>query len=107
MLQGCGSFEAVLTGITLLPTQPHRLVLLLLSMSWHVQVIALLQLPVTQVVGELVGLLLCGVLMAYYIKRCIATKDPGEEWPGPKAPPAGMALAAFLCANLFIQSLQA
>jgi hypothetical protein len=74
--------------------------------SLHLQIVAVLQLPALQTLAELIGLLLSGSLMAYYIRRCIATKDPGEEWPGPKAPPAGMALVAFFCVNIFIQSLR-
>ena len=71
------------------------------------QACALLQLPATQLPGELVGVLISGALMAYYIRRSIDTKDPGEDWPGPKASPAGMALVAFFSLNIFIQSLRA
>lgn len=71
------------------------------------QITAALQLPATQVVAEIVGLLGSGALLAYFIKRSIDVEDPGADWPGPKAPPAGMALVAFFALNIFIQSLRA
>lgn len=66
-----------------------------------------MQLQELQLPGEVVGLVLSGALMYYYVRRSIDTKDPGEDWPGPKAPPAGMALVAFFSLNIFIQSLRA
>jgi hypothetical protein len=71
-----------------------------------IQVVALLQAPVTQPVGEIVGLLDTGLLLAYYVKRALDTPDT-SDWPGPKAPVAGMALAAFFALNVCLQGLRA
>lgn len=71
------------------------------------QVTALLQVEFLQIPVEIVGLLGSGALLAYFIKRSRDTVDDGIDWPGPKAPPAGMALSAFFVLNIFIQSLRA
>jgi hypothetical protein len=72
-----------------------------------VQIVGGLQLEATQTVAEIAGLLVSGAQLLYFIKRSIDTVDPGSDWPGPKAPPAGMALVAFFSLNIFIQSLRA
>ena len=71
-----------------------------------VQAVALLQLPATQTVGEIVGLLDGGVFMAYYIKRAIDMPDNPADWPGPKAPLVGMALASFFALSTCLQGLR-
>lgn len=70
------------------------------------QAVALLQVPATQIVGEIVGILDAAVFMAYYIKRAIDMPDNAADWPGPKAPLAGMALASFFALSTCLQGLR-
>lgn len=72
-----------------------------------VQAVALLQIPATQPIGEIVGMLDGGAFMAYYIKRAIDMPDDPASWPGPKAPLAGMALASFFALSACLQGLRA
>jgi hypothetical protein len=71
------------------------------------QSVALLQLPATQKVGEIVGLLDGAAFMAIYIKRAIDMPDTAADWPGSKAPLAGMALASLFALSACLQSLSA
>ena len=72
-----------------------------------VQVTALMQNPGLQTTGEVAGMVVSAALLAYYVKRSIDVRDPSRlSWPGPKASPGGMALVAFFCFNIFLQSLR-
>lgn len=70
------------------------------------QVVALFQLKGTQNVAEIVGMVASASAMAYYIKRCIDTTGAPSDWPGPKAPVAGMVLVAFFALNICLQGLR-
>jgi hypothetical protein len=75
---------------------------------FRVQLTALINVESLQTPAEIAGLFISGAIMAYYVKRALDVTDKtGSEWPGPKASPAGMALVAFFCLNIFIQGLRA
>lgn len=69
------------------------------------QAVALLQVPATQTVGEVVGLVDAALFIAYYIKRAIDMPESAVDWPGPKAPLAGMALASLFALSTCLQGL--
>jgi hypothetical protein len=71
------------------------------------QAVALIQIPATQPVGGVVGLIDAALFMAYYIKRAADTPENPAEWPGPKAPLVGMALASFFALSTCLQGLTA
>lgn len=70
------------------------------------QVVALFQFEGSQSVAEIIGIVASAAAMAYYIKRCIDTTGSQSDWPGPKAPVAGMALVAFFALNICLQGLR-
>lgn len=72
-----------------------------------VQLTALLQVEALQFPTQVAGLAVSTAIFAFYLKRSIDVRDPtGQAWPGPKASPAGMALVAFFCFNIFLQGLR-
>lgn len=68
--------------------------------------VALFQFESTQTVAEVVGMVGSAAAMAYYIRRCLQTTGALSDWPGPKAPVAGMALVAFFALNICLQGLR-
>mmetsp|Transcript_24018 Transcript_24018/g.61607 ORF Transcript_24018/g.61607 Transcript_24018/m.61607 type:complete len:173 (-) Transcript_24018:108-626(-) len=59
----------------------------------------------TSSAGLAAGAAICGALMAWNIKRAIATKHDPAEWPGPKAWPASAAVSSFFGLVLCLESL--
>lgn len=70
------------------------------------QAVALFQFENTQTIAEVLGMVGSAAAMAYYVKRCIDTTGSPSDWPGPKAPVAGMALVAFFAFNICLQGLR-
>lgn len=70
------------------------------------QDVALFQFESTQSFAEIFGIVCSATALAYYVKRCIDTRGSPSDWPGPKAPVAGMALVAFFALNICLQGLR-
>eukprot|EP00892_Ulva_mutabilis_P009847 jgi/Ulvmu1/7234/UM035_0021.1 len=68
--------------------------------------VVLFQFEGTQRLAEVLGIVASAVAMAYYVKRCLDTTGSPSDWPGPKAPVAGMALVAFFALNICLQGLR-
>lgn len=61
--------------------------------------------PATADVACIAGMVASTLLMVNYIKRAVDTTGREDDWPGPRASPAGMALVGFFCLFVCLQSI--
>jgi len=54
--------------------------------------------------GVIVGMVACGAMVAASALRAVRLQTDDDDWPGPKAWPAGMALISFFAFMSFVQT---